>query len=94
VNVAVRSIDRLSQASAHLRRRLDRARSAGERIRALWAAVVAARDLASDDVIEAEFMMVALHTGLVRDLGRHAEEDLKHVIRWALHDRNPFGGSR
>jgi hypothetical protein len=39
-------------------------------------------------------MTVALDTGLARDLGRHAEEDLRHVIRWALHDRNPFGGSQ
>jgi hypothetical protein len=91
---AAAQIDFLSQATAYLRRRLAGSRSAGERIRILWAAVVAARDLASVDVIEAEFMTVALDTGLARDLGRHADEDLRHVIRWALHDRNPFGGSQ
>ena len=91
---ATRSVDRLSQASTHLRRHLDRSRSAGERIRMLWAAVVAARDLASADVIEDEFFIVARETGLERDLGRYAQENLRHVIRWALHNRNPFGGSR
>jgi hypothetical protein len=87
-------IDFLSQATAHLRRRLDRSQSAGERIRTLWAAIVAARDLAAADVVEQEFLSVALETGLARDLGRHADEDLRHVFRWALHDRNPFGGSQ
>jgi hypothetical protein len=91
---AAPAIDFLAQATTHLRGRLDRSRSAGERIRTLWAAVVAARDLASHDIVEAEFMAVALDTGLARDLGRRADEDLRHVIRWALHDRNPFGGSK
>jgi hypothetical protein len=39
-------------------------------------------------------MAVALDTSLARDLGRHADEDLRHVIRWALHNRNAFGGSK
>jgi hypothetical protein len=94
VNVAVRSIDRLSQASAHLRRRLDRCRTAGERIRALWAVTVNAADLAAPDVIEEEFVAVARETGLAHDLGRHADEDIRHVISWALRNRDPFGCSR
>ena len=63
----------------------------GERVRNLWAGVVASRGLAAGDVIEAEFIRLAQEIGLARDLGRHADEHLRHVVRWGLLNRDPFG---
>ena len=82
--------DLLDSAVSHVRRHLHRTIPVGDRIRSLWAAVVAARDLAASDVIEEEFMCLAVETGLAHDLGRHADETLRHVIRWAMLTRNPF----
>jgi hypothetical protein len=82
--------DLLGQAIETVRPHLDATFSIHHRIRRLWAGVVAARELAAADVIEAEFMREAQETGLARDLGRHAEEALRHVIRWGLRKRNPF----
>jgi hypothetical protein len=84
---AIALIDR---AIGYVRPHLDRSISVSNRIRNLWAAVVAARDLGASDVIEDEFMRLAGETGLARDLGRHADETLRHVIRWAMLGRNPF----
>jgi hypothetical protein len=84
------AVDLLAQAIEHVRPHLDRAISTKERVCNLWAAVVAARDLGASDVIYDEFLRLGYDTGLATDLGRHADEDLRHVIRWALLDRNPF----
>jgi hypothetical protein len=83
--------DRLAQAIERVRPYLNSTLPAAERIRDLWAGVVAARDRAAADVMEAEFMRLAQETGLVCDLGRHAKEDLGHVIRWGMLNRDPFG---
>jgi hypothetical protein len=56
----------------------------------LWAAVVAARDLAASDVLEATFLRLARDGGLYADLGHRADDDLRHIIRWAMLDQNPF----
>jgi len=56
----------------------------------IWAAVVATRDVGASDVVEEEFLQLAREVGLFDDLGRHAEADLRHVIRWAMLDQNPF----
>ena len=82
--------DLLDQATAYVLPYLDRSIPVGQRARHLWAAVVAARDLGATDVIEAGFIQLANDTGLRRDLGRHADEDLQHVTRWAMLNRNPF----
>jgi hypothetical protein len=82
--------DLLAQAIETVGPHLDAAFSIHHRIRRLWAGIVAARELAAADVIEAEFMRLAEETGLARDLGRHADEDLRHVIRWGMLNRNPF----
>ena len=55
----------------------------------MWAGVVAARGLGASDIVEGEFFRLAHETGLFADLGRHADEDLRHVIRWAMLNRNP-----
>jgi hypothetical protein len=65
-----------------------------DRIRNLWAAAVAARDLGASDVIAEQFFRLAYDSVLAADLtkysGRHADEELHHVIRWGLLGRNPF----
>ena len=80
----------IDQAIAYVRPHLDRSLAVSNRIRSLWAAVVASRDLGASDVIEDEFMRLAGEMGLARDLGRHADETLRQVIRWAMLGRNPF----
>jgi hypothetical protein len=84
------AIELLNHAIAHVRSHLDRKIPISERVRSLWAAVVAARDLGAAGVIADAFLRLAHDTGLGRDLGRHADEDLRHVIRWGIVDRNPF----
>jgi hypothetical protein len=83
-------INLLSQATAYVRPYFDRSVPVGDRLRNLWAAVVAARHLAASDQIENEFMQVARAAGFETDLGRHADGDLRHVIRWAMLGQNPF----
>jgi hypothetical protein len=87
----VRTTDLLEQAIDFVRPRLDCSLPISDRLETLWAASVAARDLGSADVIENEMIRLAYETGLAGDLGRHAEQDLRHVIRWAMLDLNPFG---
>jgi hypothetical protein len=84
------TIDLLTQATDYVRPLLDRSKSLGERLRTLWAAVVAASDLGASDVVEGEFLRLAGDTGLAADLGSRADVDLRHIIRWALLEQNPF----
>lgn len=83
-------MDFLTQATAYVRPLLDRSYPLAERLRTFWAAVVATRDVGASDVVEEEFLQLAREVGLFDDLGRHAEADLRHVIRWAMLDQNPF----
>ncbi len=87
---APRAIDLLTLATDCARPHLDRSNPISGRVQALWAAVVAARDFGASDVLEEEFLQLARDTGLFADLGRHADADLRHVIRWAMLDQNPF----
>jgi hypothetical protein len=84
------TLDLVAQAADYVRPHLDRSKPIGERLRALWAAVVAARDFGASDVIEEEFLRLARDTGLSAELGHSADADLRHVIRWAIRDLNPF----
>jgi hypothetical protein len=84
------AIDLLAQAVDQVRQRLDRSQAIGKRIRVFWAGVVAARDFGAADVVADEFEQLARDTGLTASLGYHGEEDIKHLIRWALVDQNPF----
>jgi hypothetical protein len=83
-------VDLLTQATAYVTRHLDRSLSVSDRLRNLWAAVVASRDLGAADVVEDEFLRLARDAGLAADLGHPAAEDLRHVIRWGILDQNPF----
>ena len=69
---------------------LGRSNPIGERLQSLWAAVIAARDVGASDVIEEEFLQLARDVGIYADLGSHAAADLRHVIRWAMLNQNPF----
>jgi len=84
------TIDLMAEAVEFVRPLLRRSNPIGERMRTLWAAVVASRDLGASDVVEEEFMRLASDAGLVDSLGHRADADLRHVIRWAMLDQNPF----
>ena len=84
------AIDLLTHATVYLRPYLDRSVPVGDRLRNFWAAVFAARDLAACELVENEFLQVARDAGLAIDLGRHADDDLRHVIRRAMLGQNPF----
>ncbi len=83
-------VDTVTRALDCVRPHLNRANPPGERLRTLWAAVVAARELGASDIVQDQFLKLARETGLVGDLGRNADADLRHVIRWAMIDQNPF----
>jgi hypothetical protein len=83
-------IDLLAAAANYVRPLLDPSYPVTERLRTLWAAVVAGRELASSDVVETTFLRLARDEGLYADLGHRADADLRHVIRWAMLDQNPF----
>jgi hypothetical protein len=80
----------VTQAVDCVRPLLDRSNPIGDRLRTLWAAVVAARDLGAIDVVEGEFLRLGRDTGLVADLGRRGDDDVQHIIHWAMLDQNPF----
>jgi hypothetical protein len=86
--------DLLSEAVVYVHPRLIRAESVGDRLRMLWAGVIAARELAAADVVEREFFQLAHDTGLATGLGHHADADLRHVIRWAMLGMNHGGAPR
>jgi hypothetical protein len=83
--------DLLTQAVVQVRPYLDRAIPVGDRVRNLWAGVIAAQGLGAADAVEEEFLRLSYETGLAADLGRHAAEDLRHVVSWAMRRMNPFG---
>jgi hypothetical protein len=59
------------------------------RLRRFWSEALAARATAD----EASLMQAARDIGLVAEvhkLSRHGEEDVRHVIQWALLGRSPW----
>jgi len=80
----------------------DATRSTKERIRMLWAAAKASRVCGASDVIHRAFMNLGVETSLIdkrgrwtgndvrADIRRHGNEDVSHVIAWALRGWNPF----
>jgi hypothetical protein len=68
----------------------DRARPIADRLLVFWAVAKHAAGFAAWDVHESEFLRFARETGLARDLGRYADEDVRHVIDWARRGLNPF----
>lgn len=97
------SVDLLEQAIERVRPMLaNENRSTKERIRLLWAAAKKAREIASSKIILDAFMRLAVETRLIDEHGRwtgddvresvrrFGEEDVKHVISWAVRGWNPF----
>jgi hypothetical protein len=94
-------VDLLEQAIANARPML-RDGPTKARVRILWAAARAARQLAAEDQVHAAFMALAVEVGLIDrrgywlgedvrpDIGRHGRQDIAHVLTWALRNRNPF----
>lgn len=66
------------------------ARGAKVRLRLLWQAVKATRGKADDAELRRQFLDRATRSGLVAALGWHGKEDVDHVIRWGLLDRDPW----
>jgi hypothetical protein len=87
---APKAANLLAEAITCVRPMLDRSKTVVDRIRIFWAGVVAAHDLGATDVVEEEFLRLAHESGLYADLGANADADLRHVIRWAMFDQNPF----
>src|SRR5262245_11188478 len=85
------AIDMLEEAIERARPMVgNRALPLVDRLMVFWAVAKHARDFAAVDVHETEFLRLAQETGLAADLGRHAGEDLRHVISWACRGWNPF----
>jgi hypothetical protein len=83
--------DPLSRVATHAALRIsNRSVPLKIHLRLFWAYAKAARDLGASDVVEVEFLELARNTGLAADLGRHADEELRHVLRWAARGLNPF----
>ena len=89
---APRSIGLLDEAIAKVRPILvEGPNPAAARIRLLWAAAKHARGFAAQHIVIDEFTKLAVETGLTVQLGRHAGEDITHVLCWAVLGKNPFG---
>src|SRR5215467_2250659 len=88
------SVDLLGRALARVLPRFDCMQPVQERLRTLWAGVAAARKFGAADVAGNAFTKLAITSVLKADLGAHADEHLRHVIRWGLLDRDPFGRRR
>ena len=96
-------VDLLEQVIERLRPRLL-VGTTKERTRALWAAALTVRNLATEDVVHDRFIRLALEIGLIDRRGywtgedvrasirRHGREDIAHVLRMAARNRNPFEG--
>jgi hypothetical protein len=97
------TIDVLGQVIENARRKIaDRAMPTKTRVQWLWSYAKASRGVAASDVLQAEFMQLAIEVGLISANGYwmpndvrtserwHGREDIEHVIRWALHGLDPF----
>jgi hypothetical protein len=95
--------DLLTQAIARTRPMLtDTGKPTKQRIRILWAAAKRARDLAAADLVDDAFIALAIETNLIDSGGywtgsdgtagrrRFGQQEVAHVIVWALRGWNPF----
>jgi hypothetical protein len=80
----------IDHAVAVTRRHMDAATTPQGRLRALWAGVKHARNLASSDVVARAFNSLA--SEFRHELGKRPTEDAAHVIAWAQRGIGPFDG--
>jgi hypothetical protein len=64
-----------------------------ERLRLLWRVAQAARGKACEAELRRQFLDRARKSGLTAAIGRHGEEDVAHVVNWALRGRDPWGST-
>jgi hypothetical protein len=64
------------------------------RLRRFWCIAITARGKADDTELRRQFMDRARKSGLVAAVhaaSHHGEEDVLHVLDWALNGRDPWG---
>ena len=64
------------------------------RLRRFWCVAMSARGKAPDAELRRQFVERARSSGLVAAVhtaSRHGEEDVLHVLAWALAGRDPWG---
>jgi hypothetical protein len=64
------------------------------RIKIFWARAEALRHDAPHEQIKQQFMALAKQSGLITDLGHCGDEDVRHVLDWALLGHVPFESSK
>ena len=82
--------DIVVEIAAHLVSELCRDIPVATRIKIFWARAEALRQAAPHKRIEQAFFALAKRSGLITDLGHHGDEDVRHVLSWALRGRVPF----
>ena len=82
--------DIVIEITAHLARELRREIPLNMRIKIFWARAKALRHEAPHEQIKQQFIALANRSGLITDLGHHGEEDVRHVLDWALRGLVPF----
>jgi hypothetical protein len=83
--------DIVIEITAHLANELRRDIPVGMRVMIFWALAEALRHTATHEQIKQQFTALAKQSGLITDLSHHGDEDVRHVLDWALLGRNPFG---
>jgi hypothetical protein len=83
--------DIVVEITTHFAGELRRDTPIAVRIRIFWAHAEALREVASHPQITRAFFALAKRSALIADLGPHGEEDVRHVLDWALRGRIPFG---
>jgi hypothetical protein len=95
------AVDQLEQAIESVRPLLGEGTTKA-RVRVLWAAARAARNLGAEDVVRNAFMQLAIEVGLIDERGwwlpkdvrpdirRHGRQDINHLLAWAARNKNPF----
>jgi len=83
--------DIVFEITTHLASELRRDIPVAIRIKTFWAWAEALRYVAPQEQIKQQFTALAKQSGLIIDLGHHGEEDVRHVLDWALRGLNPFG---
>ena len=86
--------DIVVEITAHLARELCRDIPVGMRIKIFWARAESLRQAAPHKQIKQQFMALAKQSGLITDLGHYGDEDVRHVLDWALLGHVPFESSK
>ena len=83
-------LDIVAGVAAHLADELRRDIPVATRIKIFWGLAEALQHTAPHQQIKQTFIIIAEQTGLITDLGHHGDEDVRHVVDWALRGRVPF----